>query len=332
MLSNKRLYTSVLAGSLVALLVVFSFDHLEKGRLVTAHQTANHSTRPTRSIINNLSLAEIFSRTEFNSQKLIISEEIKLGYANRIYSFLDSLFISLVANSSLRLDWPHIDKYIRTPLRHVAFNRPPESFKPSGRPTSVKKYEAYAANSWAARKNLSVLVTQVPVDFELMLFRRYDPLFFEYACNKQHFQLLLGLGLTDQRLVSAALDAEREKDATSDERVEAFYRIGFEFARRALNHLWVPNGRVQALVDEHLRRDFACCFVIGVQFRFGYMESTEAETNRFVQCVIDAEAEIINTRRNGDRPVKWFLTAEFEERFDHVRKKYAQKVQKRKLQ
>ena len=183
-------------------------------------------------------------------------------------------------------------------------------------------------NCWIAKKNFATLITEFPVDFETLYIPRcYEAVFFEYGCNPKYYQRLLDLNLVDLEIVKKAENAISNSLSTSnDAKIEVLFRVGFDFGHRVLNHLWIPNARVQVVIQEHLKRDFDGYFVIGVQFRYEYLDKDEAETNHFLGCVAQAEADIVRSNQNMNKTVKWFLTADYENHLERLRKEYPGKV------
>ncbi len=199
-------------------------------------------------------------------------------------------------------------------------------FKPVKK-NSVRKYGMGMPNAWSSAKIFSTLVTEVPADFETITIYHFNAAFFEFACNPRYFQGISNLGLVKPEVLAKAEKIyNTNQNFTNDEKIEVLFGVRFDFAYTVLNYFWRPNQNLQTTVDTFVKSEFEGYFVIGLQFRFGYLEKSETETNDFMQCAIDAETEITKSKINMNKTVKWFLTGEYEQYFDHVRKKYPQKV------
>jgi hypothetical protein len=204
----------------------------------------------------NVKKLERHLQSVVHPEKLVISKRIPqhdFGYANRLYNIMNGFFISIVSNSTFQVDWPKMDRYVRIHLATAAINKLPSVYKETN--SSTTRFDSDTANSWIAKKNLTNVLTEVPVHFETLAISNINAAFFEFACNPNYLATLEGMGLVRSETVARARRAHEKKLIDEDEKINSLYQTGFDFGHTVLSHVWRPSDNLQAVVDEFVETE-----------------------------------------------------------------------------
>jgi hypothetical protein len=311
--ANRIQFTFILAFSSMLIFIYFYFEY---------------ALRAYETVTFDVDLLELRIHKNCHRSKLIVSVDGDLGYANRVYTFLNGLFIALASNSTFQTNWPGIEKHIQLHLSNLEFNQPPRMYRKPENPAKELIFNPANPNGWAKRKQFAKLKSEIPVEFQTVVIRHCNPAFFEFACNPKYFSTLRSLGLVKPGIIARAEKVLQLNGSkfTNEQKIEALYQVGFDFASVALNFIWQPNQKLKQIIDQQFDLHFKGFFVIGMQFRFRYLSNKAEEVDNFVKCAHDLESKMRNETSSEGKRVKWFLTSDFERHLDHIVRKYPEKV------
>lgn len=250
------------------------------------------------------------------SQRAVILDDDlrwKVGYGNRVYSFLNAIVMAVVSNSTLLFRWRHLDQYIQIKnLPNVVLNSPNYDLKQiwekAGKPQHcLIDYET--PNAWQARKNidsfhLNITKSNKPCDKHKITIA--SAMFFELASNPVYFEAFRANGLVRESTLNQARSVMANKTNYSDT-INKLFSVGFELAHNILYNSWIPS--FQSEVDEFFKQNFRGYFVIGIQIRFFYLHHNQ-DTYELLKCALMAEMSYRSRFGDAAKPVKWFVTTD----------------------
>jgi hypothetical protein len=209
------------------------------------------------------------------------------GYGNKLISVVNAFVVALLTSSAVIINMTEIERHIQEPLykcfqESSAINN---ELSYLFSPERVYMMPMATKISYNPKKNLSQLYLDIPGGYDRYAFKGKGlSLYLELACNREYFNTFLFYGLVRPDTIENALTVLDSPDVykNSDEMVNKMYRVGFELAHSILNIFWQPVPTIQQEVDEFVTKYFEGNFVIGMQFRFEFMDWNDTEL--FFQC------------------------------------------------
>ena len=219
------------------------------------------------------------------------------GYANRLYSMLSSLVISLITDSALIIRWHHISQFVEEPLysafgNHTANN----SFNADYKPETIHRMNA--RQSWQKSKEIDKLVrTFVPLTKRRIIYDAIEPLFFELCSNPIYYDKFMQYKLVNKATVDAALTKLYDEESACEacmgkDKLNSVLQIGYEVGGNLLNRLWTPKKELRDRIDHYLNSEFKGYYVIGIQLRYHYLDDKK-DTRTFIECAESIEKNVI---------------------------------------
>lgn len=253
-------------------------------------------------------LCSITPRISFNQVRA------ESGYANRLFSVLSSLLVSILTDSAIIVFWPHINYFIKPPI-NIFLNC--SSLIPEPKSSKLQVYTLKAHQAWLLKKDIHLLQnTKIPTNVSRFYYKSIEAQFMELCMNPLYFPKLLYYDLVSDE---AILMEKQNK-----------FSIGFFVGGQLLNKLWLPNEDLNRKIQIYLSKYFAQNFVIGIQLRFGdedlpYLKE-EIDTIKFINCAIKIETAYIEKAFNKLANVKWFISSDSQVNLDILLKKYSSKA------
>jgi hypothetical protein len=144
--------------------------------------------------------------------------------------------------------------------------------------------------------------------------------FYDQACHVNFYPTFRHYGLvSDETLEKAFNILNRTEIITNNDTLNAVYRVGVELAHNILKTFWKPKPLITEQVDQIVDKHFKSVFVIGMQFRFWYLDWND--TFAFFECAKQIENSLTN-----NKTVKWFISADDEGNIEKIKKLYPGKV------
>jgi hypothetical protein len=312
---------------LILYLVISNQLELENARIRTRNLNRDHSVNKKRweafalnERTNDKSITGNEGR-DTKMQKYVIMDDVKVGYGNRMYTFINSVVVSVLTGSKIIVNWLHIDKYIRLESKKMVFNLPAESFINT---TDLKVFEfpSEVNNTWMARKNVSILYQDLPLEYDVYRVTGFGPVFFELVTNPSHFdKLVKGSFVAKQTIENARLAVANNEN--NNVKIEKLYQIGFEFGGFVLRNFWLSNNELQTKISNFVRKNFTDNYVIGIQMRMEFLSSDDV--GYFIDCAESLEM-IVERTYGAKKKFKWFLATDSDELYDQFKQKYAGKL------
>ncbi|CAF1044801.1 unnamed protein product, partial [Brachionus calyciflorus] len=249
------------------------------------------------------------------NKKIIFNEPYKVGYANKLYAILTSLFIAIINDSALILDWPEIAQYINPPLIDVFTQFDDEShFNLNFKPKQNLILPEETENSWKYEKSLKDLINNYVPNYDRIVYKGFAPYLFELSANPIYYNKLLEYGLVRNETILKANEALSNDNMNELEKIERLYMIGFEVGSNLLNEFWLIKPSFLNEINSFYNDNLKDYFVIGMQFRLEYLNEDD-DIGRFVKC-----AEYIQRLNKVSNRVKWFVTSDSERIFKLLKK------------
>jgi hypothetical protein len=247
----------------------------------------------------------------------VFSGEIKEGYGNRLYTFLSSLLIALLTDSALIVNWRGIEKYIEPPI-DILYVKNAHGCSKSSKETPFEMKAQYA---WKSHKDInSIIKTKIPVNHNKFLYKSFDALYMEIACNPNYYEKIRSYNLASEATLDDALHNLNGKTSSEAEKRAACFKVGFEVGGNLLNRIWTPNKLISDIVNAFVETKFKDNFVIGIQMRYHYLMDGELFTYRFINCALQIENDYL-MRGNfslKSKNVKWFIASDSEKNLNSI--------------
>jgi hypothetical protein len=235
----------------------------------------------------------------------------EVGYANRLYSVISTILVSILTDSALVICWPHIDHFIKPPISiFVNCTSFAHSFiEPNS--SKLKVYTLKAQQAWLLNKDLNKLIlTKIP-DTSRFFLNSSDALFMEICMNPIYYKKLQYYGL----ISNDALQMEQNK-----------FFLGFLVGGALLNKFWIPNNDLNRKIQFYLNKYFKDNFVIGIQLRYGDSDllylNEQIDTIKFINCALKIE----KTHSEKRKKFKWFISSDSQVNLDKLLRKYPSKA------
>ncbi len=259
------------------------------------------------------------------NRKIVFSGEIKEGYGNRLYTFLSSLLIALLTDSALIVNWRGIEKYIEPPI-DILYVKNAHGCSKSSKETPFEMKAQYA---WKSHKDInSIIKTEIPVNHNKFLYKSFDALYMEIACNPNYYEKIRSYNLASEATLDDALHNLNGKTSSEAEKRAACFKVGFEVGGNLLNRIWTPNKLISDIVNAFVETKFKDNFVIGIQMRYHYLMDGELFTYRFINCALQIENDYL-MRGNfslKSKNVKWFIASDSEKYLKKLTNLYPDKI------
>ncbi len=229
-----------------------------------------------------------------NSSKIVTVNAITAGYGNRVYQVVDGLINSLLTDRICLIDFHTNGPSELIDLPSVTDFNIYEPFVWDLHQGLTQAYNPY--------KNASRLMqTELPEKYDIIKTSGY-PHFFEVCSNPKYFQKLLDKGAVSKSTIDRAMDIENK---TNDEQLNRLFQVGFEAANFVLKKAWPLRPHLIALVDHYKTQYFSDSFVIGLQLRSQYVNISDKDVEKFVDCALDIESKL-----QTKKTVKWFVVSD----------------------
>lgn len=153
----------------------------------------------------------------------------------------------------------------------------------------------------------------MPIDCNRFFISDFNPYFFDLAADLSNAKKLVNHGFVRARTVRKAVKTYQSAYKSSNEKLEALYQIGYEFAGHVLNNYWNLKPYLREKAAQILREKFASHYVIGLQMRNEYL-TVPRDIHLFVDCALQIEASKRRKKILGEKiQVKWFVASENQE-------------------
>lgn len=244
------------------------------------------------------------------SPRQIITVPNTTGYGNQMYSIITAFVIAILDNRKLRIHWPDLVNIIEEPIEQNTYIY--NSYLIPDLTYNVVKLRFKSNQSWLMKKDANKVI-QTKVDYETPLLIHADgslAYFFEICSNPKYFNKLLELNLVSQKTIQnamIALDSDKEKFGYNNYLIDSLYKIGFEVGGTFLNNHWKPKPVWQAKIDSILASEFDDNFVIGLQIRTFFLNSTN-DIDNFIKCAHNLETTF--NKSGNKKNVKWYVSSD----------------------
>jgi hypothetical protein len=231
--------------------------------------------------------------------------------------------MALVTNSALIVNWTDINKYIQEPF-HSSFvtNKTLQNELSYLYRSNETRYFPYSTrNSFSARKQLDSYWKYSPDNkSNRLVFNIIGPVFYDLACETSFYPVFRDYGLVSENtLQRATVVMNSTPIVTNNETLNTVYRVGFELAHNIIRLFWKPTSivtdQVTTLYDQHFKNNF----VIGMQFRYWYLNWND--TFLFFECASKVEQAAAK-----GKTVKWYISADDNNHVEAIKKLYPDKV------
>ena len=146
--------------------------------------------------------------------------------------------------------------------------------------------------------------------------------FFDLAANIKNAEKLAHFGFVSSGTVKKAKKNLNDKQVTKAMKLDSLFKIGFEFAGHVLNNYWLVKPNIKAKINNFIKKKFSGDFIIGLQFRFHYLNKEDIQT--FIKCALDIENN--NKINVSNRKVKWFISTDQDTYIEDLFKRYSDKI------
>lgn len=147
----------------------------------------------------------------------------------------------------------------------------------------------------------------------------YIAYFFDLCANPTYHGKLIENGFVRNKTIQRAVNSLKNVSEDEKTKIENQFLIGFEFAGTFLNHYWFPKKHMLEKVEEFVEKFLRDNYVIGMQFRFHYLNETD-DVDIFVKCAKKIEKR--NAAIIGNKKVKWFVVTDKPEFIDRFADKF----------
>jgi len=256
--------------------------------------------------------------------KVVINRNThKVGYANKLYSFLSSLLSAILTDSALVVIWPDIDQFIEEPLES-SFNE--NAFNLSNILKNINEgYLIKPSLNWQTNKNMiEISNTTLPNNQTIYIYQDIRAYFFELSSNPTYFKSLHRYGLVSKETLILSTKSLSNKSMSSDERNENILKVGFEVGSNLLSLFWKPLRTIQEKIDEVVRKEFIGNYVIGIQLRYEFLSAEDTQV--FIDCAIQIENQLEHNTNFNKNNIKWFITSDLANSFGDLQKRFGRKV------
>jgi hypothetical protein len=229
--------------------------------------------------------------------------------------------MALVTNSAVIVHWPDIDKYIQEPMRGCFQTNTTINNELSllYKANETRRFPHMSPNSFNVNKKLETIWRYEPNGQTRMDFSIIGPLFYDLGCDTRFYSTFRDYGLVRENTLQQAFTVlNSSKIITTNETLNAAYRVGFELAHSIITTLWRPNAYLMKQIDTYVEKHFKDNFVIGMQFRFHYLDWND--TLVFFECAKRIEQTVMN------KTFKWFISSDDEDNIEKMRKMFPDKV------
>jgi hypothetical protein len=263
------------------------------------------------------------------NKRFVVLNELDVGYANRLYAFLNALSLAMLTKSQLVLNWKSIDDYIdiiqpEPPNERIILN---PKYQIIYNDNVIKyEYNTITSQAWLKNKNITTILNSEIVPSHilpnaitlintnktvLVNIKNFNAQFFELLASRStavFTEALADCGLVDNQVLAEA------KKESNQAKINIMFALGFSLAHNVLNQIWMPSSKsVRQQIDRFMREnDFENSYVIGVQMRFDYMSNGHDVAN-MIKCAVEVERaylEINQANKIQGKRVKWFLAAD----------------------
>ncbi|CAF0976282.1 unnamed protein product [Brachionus calyciflorus] len=260
----------------------------------------------------------IIQKSENETKRITFCIPGSVGYGNKIYTLISSMVVAIITDTAIKIEWPEIEQFIQCPLKDI--------FKKYDSPNQDKRLRInpIADLDWKYEKSIENLKDiGIPLDMIEYKYINYEPLFFALCSNPSYHQKLLDYDLVKKESILNAKEVfTKGKNLSESEAINRLYQIGFEVGSNLLNKIWTFEPNFQAEIDKIYNENFKNHFVIGIQIRSEYIDTTDI--NKFIECAKHIE------QINHASSVKWFLTSDSEKIIDTLSADYGHLIIKGK--
>ena len=243
------------------------------------------------------------------------------GYGNRLYAMLTAFLIAVLDDRFLVISrWHIISDFIEAPFEHTFNNSLPKELSAFYKFDEIINYHVFDV-TFTTLKDVNLLIqTKLPNStIKRVKMCGVDPHFFPLSSNPLYYDKLYKYGLVEKATIDdARLKLNQPNKYSSDERLEAVLRIGFQVGGNLLNKHWLPRPIIKTQIDYYVENFFKGNYVIGLQLRTSYMN--EQSLQRFLDCAKDIESVAENLN------IKWFVTTDSQALLDELRVTYGHKM------
>lgn len=260
------------------------------------------------------------------SDKIVLMQEMGVGYGNRIYAFLNVLSFAIITNRSIICLWDQIPSYIKpVPLDRVAFNKPVQYFV-RDKPITFTKLPYKSFNAWKPRKSFDQMLKNIDSslsNYTIVDITAYDALFFEFVLLEDTIDRFSATGLIKDEYVQEAkqLFTNQSLRMSEEYKIETAYRLGFDLAHTFLTKIWLPSDSIASKMSKIISEHFDDrTFVIGIQIRVLYLDSPN-DLKQILNCAVEIEKQ-----QNSSMKIKWYVATDQQEVIDQINSEYGDKV------
>lgn len=163
------------------------------------------------------------------------------------------------------------------------------------------------------KKFYKIKEQSLPTDCNRFFISDLNAYFFDLAADLNNAKKLVDHGFVRAATVRKAARTYQDVYRTSNEKLEALYQTGFEFAGHVLNNYWNLKPYLRDKAAQIVGEKFRSHFVIGLQMRNEYL-TVPSDIQLFVECALEIEASKRKKEILGDGiKVKWFVASDKEE-------------------
>lgn len=244
------------------------------------------------------------------------------GYGNKMVQVINAFMVAMLTDSAVVINMTRVPNYFLDPLpgsfriHKSAKNETNYLFEPE----NTYRMPIGTNLTWSPKKSLNSVYTTFPANHTRLVFDGMGAIFYELGCNPIYYAKLMYYGLVKNETVEKALLAlKMEKSMNEATRIDYLFRVGFEVGYNILRLFWHPNGRMQSSIDTFYEENLKEYFVIGLQFRFEFIDRSDIKT--FFKC-----AKQIENATYSAKPFKWFVTGDDGEQLLRIKRLYGEKV------
>lgn len=255
-----------------------------------------------------------------SARKVICVNNVRFGYGygNNMYKILTAFLVAILTDSNLILEWPAVEEFIEEPFENTFYHGNVSNRRNFTKSENVLIMYGRSINTWKPGKKLFLNIS-IPNNYKTYYMAMITAYFFDLCSNPKHFDKLIKHRLVKEETIQRALNSLEDENIVEQQRIEYFLLIGFEYAGTILNKYWRLSKRMQEKVDDYYKKNFEGAYVIGMQFRFEFMN--ESDVQAFLNCANEFEGSLIE-----HIPVKWYISSDTPTFVEKMKEEYNDKV------